>query len=143
MLLPRIFFEMLEERADQRRFEIVEVELERLLAGLLVREAQQQPERVPVSADRLRTGVALGDQTVGERGLKRRRERSHGSTSGSCSRRRLISSSSSGTAPKYQDELAGSTCPRNADSSGIRRSMFSPASNQSRSVRTARVCRRS
>ena len=49
-----VFFEMLEERADQRRVEIVDVQLERLLAGPLVREAQQQPERVPVGGDRLR-----------------------------------------------------------------------------------------
>ena len=91
-------------------------------------EAQQQPERVSVGGDRLRAGVALGDQTLGEIRLKRGRERGHESTSGSRSRRRLTRSSSSGTASKYQYELAGSTCPRNADSSGIRRSMSSPAS---------------
>ena len=83
-----------------------------LLAGLLECEAEQQPERVAVGGDRLRAGVALGDQTLGEERLKRWRERSHESTSGSCSRRRLISSSSSGTASRYQYVLAGSTCPR-------------------------------
>ena len=38
-----VLFEVGEERADQRRVEIVDVQLERLLAGLVVREAQQQP----------------------------------------------------------------------------------------------------
>jgi hypothetical protein len=61
-----VLFEMLEERADQRRVEIVEVQLERLLGGLPVREAEQQPERVAVGGDRLRACVALGDQTLGE-----------------------------------------------------------------------------
>jgi len=46
-------FEVVEERANQRRVEIVEVQLEWLLAGLLLREGEQQPERVAVSADRL------------------------------------------------------------------------------------------
>ena len=122
-----VFFEVLEERADQRRVEIVDVQLERLLAGLLLGEAQQQPERVAVGGDRFRAGVALGDQTLSEIRLERGRERGHESTSGSCSSRRLINWSSSGTASRYQYELAGSTCPRNADSSGIRRSMSSPA----------------
>jgi len=49
-----IVFEVLEEGADQRRVEIVDVQLERLLAGPLVREAQKQPERVSVGGDRLR-----------------------------------------------------------------------------------------
>jgi hypothetical protein len=60
-----VLFEMGEERADQRRVEIVEVQLIWLLAGLLVREAQQQPERIAVGGDRLRAGVALRDQAVG------------------------------------------------------------------------------
>jgi len=40
-------FEMGEERADQRRVEIVDVQLVWLLAGLLAGEGEQQPERVP------------------------------------------------------------------------------------------------
>ena len=104
-----ILFEMLEERADQRRVEIVDVELERLLAGLVVREGEQQPERVAVGGDRVRTRVALRDQTFGEERLQRRGDEAHESTSGSCSRRWLISSSSSGTASRYQYVLAGST----------------------------------
>ena len=123
-----VVFEVGEERADQRRVEIVEVQLERLLAGLLAREAEQQPERVTVGGDRLRTGVALGDQTVGEERLEGGCEQGHESTSPPiCSRRRLMCSSSSGTASRYQNVLAGSACPRYVLSSGIRRSMSSPA----------------
>jgi hypothetical protein len=71
-----VVFEVLEERADQWRVEIVDVELEGLLAGLLVCEAQQQSERVSVGGDRFRARAALGDQTVGEIGLERARARS-------------------------------------------------------------------
>jgi len=49
-----IFFEVVEERADQRRVEIVDVQLERLLAGLSLGEGEQQPESVAVGGDRLR-----------------------------------------------------------------------------------------
>jgi hypothetical protein len=51
--LPRVLFEVGQERADQRRVEIVDVQLTRLLAGLLICEGQQQPERVAVGGDRL------------------------------------------------------------------------------------------
>ena len=54
------------------------------LAVCSLREAEQQPERVTVGGDRLRAGVALGDQTLGEERLKRWCEQGHGSTSPSC-----------------------------------------------------------
>jgi len=63
-MVAAILFEMVEERADQQRVEIVDIQLKRLLAGLVLREAEQQPERVAVRSDRLRAAVALGDQTV-------------------------------------------------------------------------------
>ena len=65
-----VLFEVGQERADQRRVEVVDVQLERLFAGLLVSEAEQQPERVSIGGDRLRTAVALGDQTFGEERLQ-------------------------------------------------------------------------
>ena len=49
-----VLLEVGEERADQRRVEIVDVELAGLLAGSLMREGQEQPERVAVGGDRLR-----------------------------------------------------------------------------------------
>jgi hypothetical protein len=129
-----VVFEMGQERADQRRVEIIDVQLERLLAGLLAGEAQQQPERVAVGADRFRAGVALGDQTLSEERLEGGCERGHESTSPICPRRWLMCSSGSGTASKYQNVLAGSTCPRYVLSSGIRRSMSSSAAYQSSRV---------
>jgi hypothetical protein len=50
-----VAFEVGQEGADQWRVEVVDVQLERLLARLLVRESQQQPERVTVRGDRART----------------------------------------------------------------------------------------
>jgi hypothetical protein len=49
-----LLFDVGEERADQRCVEVVEVQLERLLAGLTLGEREQQPERVAVGGDRLR-----------------------------------------------------------------------------------------
>jgi hypothetical protein len=49
-----LLFEVVEERVDQRRVEVVDVQLEGLLAGLLVREGEQQLERVAIGGDRLR-----------------------------------------------------------------------------------------
>ena len=47
----------------------------------LLREGQQQSPRVAVGGDRLGTGVALGDQPLGEERLKRRGEQAHERTS--------------------------------------------------------------
>ncbi len=49
-----VVLEVFKERADQRRVEVVEVQLARLFAGLLLCEAEQQPECVSVGGDRLR-----------------------------------------------------------------------------------------
>ena len=68
-----LVLEVVEERADQRRVEVGEVQL----AWAACRSARaakrkQQPERVAVGGDRARAGVALGDQPLGEVGLERR-----------------------------------------------------------------------
>ena len=97
-----VCFEVVEERADQRRVEIGEVKLTRLLAGLLLRELQQQPQRVAVSSDRPWADVLLGHQPVGEERLKRRREQAHRFAPIALSRSRATSSSNSGTACRYQ-----------------------------------------
>jgi hypothetical protein len=59
-----VAFEVDEEGADQCRVEVIDVQLERLLAGLVVREAQQQRERVAVGGDRARARVTLGDASM-------------------------------------------------------------------------------
>jgi len=56
-------FEVSEERRDQRRVEILDLELARLLAGLLLSEAEQQPEGVAVCGDRVCAGAFLVDQS--------------------------------------------------------------------------------
>ena len=91
-----------DKRADQRRVQIVEVQLKRLFAGLVLGEAQQQPEGVAVGGDGVRAGVALGDQTFGEERLHRRRERAHDGTPGNRSSLLLMTASNSGTACRYQ-----------------------------------------
>jgi hypothetical protein len=58
-----------EERCDRRRVEILELQLRWRLAGLLVHERQQQPEAVAVGRDRVRAGVTLTRQAIGEERL--------------------------------------------------------------------------
>src|SRR5579875_718536 len=137
--VPAIGFEMREERGDQWSVQVVKVQLEWLLAGLVVRVAEQQLERVSIGRDRLRARVALDHQTVAEEPLQDRSEHRHESTPSSSPRRSLTRASSSGTASRYQYVCTGLTCPRYVDSNGIRRSMSSPASYQSSSVLTATV----
>jgi hypothetical protein len=72
--------EVLEERADQRCVEVSEVQLAGLFAGLLLGEAQQQPERGAVGGHRPGAGVALGQQPVGKERLERRGEQAHDSS---------------------------------------------------------------
>jgi hypothetical protein len=59
-------FEILEERADEHRVEIRQLELGGRLAALPMHEAEQQPERVAVGGDRVRTGLALVQQSLCE-----------------------------------------------------------------------------
>jgi hypothetical protein len=69
--------EVLKERADQRRVEIVEIELAGLLACPLLGESKKQTQCVAVGRDRVRAGVALPGKPVGEECLQRRREHAH------------------------------------------------------------------
>jgi hypothetical protein len=72
-----ISFEMVEEGRDQRRVEVLDLELAWLLARAALREREQQPEGVAVGGDRVRAGALLVDQPVGEERLKRGCERAH------------------------------------------------------------------
>jgi hypothetical protein len=95
-----VVFEVVEERLDQRRVEILDLELARLLAGALLGEGEQQPEGVAVCGDRVLAGALLVDQPLGEERLKDRGERAHDSEASS--RRSAASASSSGAADRYQ-----------------------------------------
>ena len=93
---------MAEERRDHRRVQILELQLRWRLAGLLVHELQQQPEAVAVGSDRVRAGVALAREAIGEERLQQRRERGHDCSSQVRSSRSAASESSCGAAWKYQ-----------------------------------------
>ena len=71
------FLEVVQERGDQRRVELGDVQLAGRIAGPVLREGEQQPERLAVGGDRVRARSALGDQPVGEIGLHRGGERRH------------------------------------------------------------------
>jgi hypothetical protein len=64
-----------EERHDERRVEVLELQPGWRCAGLLAGERQQQPEGVAVGGDRVRAGLTLVDQPLREERLKRRCER--------------------------------------------------------------------
>ena len=97
-----VLFEVVEERSDQRRVEVGEVQLAWLLAGLLLGVGQQQPEGVAVGGDRAWAGVLLGHQPVGEPGLEGRREQRHDRPPSALSSRLATSAISSGDAWRYQ-----------------------------------------
>ena len=73
-----VAFEVIEERGDQRRVELGDVQGGGGLAEASGGEGQQQPEGELVGADGVRAGRALPDQPIGEVGLQRGRQRGHG-----------------------------------------------------------------
>jgi len=74
--------EMVEERGDGCGVEIGDVERRRFAAAACGGEPQQQLDRVAVGGDRVRAGVALLEEPLGEERLHGRRERAH--DCGSC-----------------------------------------------------------
>jgi len=71
------FLEVRQERGDQRRVELRDVQVAGRSPGALGGEMEQQPERLAVGSDRVRARAALGDQPLTEVGLHRGRERAH------------------------------------------------------------------
>jgi hypothetical protein len=76
-MVAAVVFEVIQERGDQRRVEVGNVQRVRFDAGALLREGQQEPEGVAVGGDRVRAGLSLPDQRFGEERLKRRSQRVH------------------------------------------------------------------
>ena len=106
-----VSFQVVEEGGDQWRVQVGDVQRGGRLAGPGGGEADQQPERVPVTGDGVTRGPALSHEPLGEERLQHRRQRGHDSPA-PCSSRAATSCISSGTADKYQYVFFGSTCPR-------------------------------
>ena len=94
--------EVVEERGDQWRVQVADVELAWRVAKTRCGEREQQLERVAVGGDRVRAGAPLPDQPLGEERLQRRRERAHRWPPWERSSLPAASSSSSGAAVRYQ-----------------------------------------
>jgi hypothetical protein len=68
--VPALAFEMVEEGADERGVQVGQIQLRGRFAELGLREAEQQPEGVPVGRDGVRAGAALVEQPAGEERLE-------------------------------------------------------------------------
>jgi hypothetical protein len=69
---------VIEEGEDERRIDVLQIEVFRRLAGVLMRKLQQQAEAVAVGRYSLWAGVALRDQSFQEERLQDRREAAAG-----------------------------------------------------------------
>jgi len=108
-----LLFQVIQERRDHRRVQVIPVELGGRLAALLVDELKEQLQGVAVGLDGARARLALLGEPVGEEGLQRRRDQGHGVAADhadSC--RAAARASSSGAADRCQYVEAGSRCPR-------------------------------
>ncbi len=96
--VPPFGFKMMEEPSDGDGVDVSEVQSRRCGAGRVGEVCEEQPERISVGGDGVRTGVALPHQTLGEEGLQGRRQRGHDSSPGRTSSFRAARASSSGAA---------------------------------------------
>lgn len=97
-----VFFEVVEERDDQRGVEVGDVERGRCLGCSGGGETEEESEGAAVGGDRVRRRVALCDQPVSEERLQHRGEGGHGLPASCWPRRAAASCISSGTELKYQ-----------------------------------------
>src|SRR3546814_16819941 len=67
-------FEVGEERADERRVELTQVETRRRRGDLVVREAEQEPPRVAGGGNGVAAGGPLRDEPVGDKRVRERRD---------------------------------------------------------------------
>jgi hypothetical protein len=65
-----VVLNVIQERADERRVEIVQRELRRRFFELLLGKTEKQPERIAVRDDGVGTGLALIHKAISEKGLK-------------------------------------------------------------------------
>ena len=106
-------FEVIQERADSGRVEVVELQLRRGLSAAVPGEGEQEPEPVAVGGDGVPAGAFLAHQPLGEERLEGGSDGAHRWCSSSpASSRPAASASSSGHAVRYQNVLDGRTCPR-------------------------------
>ena len=96
-----VLFEVVQERGDQRRVEVGDIQGAGRLAGFPGGEGQQEPEGDLVGGDGVGAGGPLADQPVGEVGLQAGGERTHRRAPSPASRS-AASDISSGEADKYQ-----------------------------------------
>ena len=94
--------EVVQERTDQRRVQVGDLQARRCLARPLFGEGQEQLERVPVGGDGVRAGLALPGQAVGEEALQGRGKGAHGRSPLRISSRFPARAISSGEDDKYQ-----------------------------------------
>ena len=110
--------EVVEEGGDHRSVEVIDAEVRWCLPGLFVREAEQQPEAVPVGGNGVGASVLLGHHPLCEERFEGWGEHAHLLTSKASSRRRLVSAMSSGAAERYQYVDFGSVWPMKVESNG-------------------------
>jgi hypothetical protein len=102
-VLPRsLGLQMRQERADQRGVQVGDVQLSRVDASGVPSEVQQQLEGVTVGGDRVRVGLALPGQPVGEERLQDGSQPAQDNPAWACSSRCAANDSSSGAAWRYQ-----------------------------------------
>src|SRR3990170_4753852 len=114
--VPACFLDVLEKLPDEGGVQILEQQIRRAFPKPCGGKAQEKPEGVPVSGDRVGTGLSLPHEAVGEESLQESREACagpHGPTSlWRSAKRRAANSSNSGTASMYQKVSLTCTCPR-------------------------------
>jgi hypothetical protein len=100
--VPASTFEVVEERANQRRVEVFDLRASRCGADAFGEEDQQQSQRVAIAGDGVWAGVLVPGEPLGEEGLQRRGKRGHDTVPIRASSRVAASASSSGAADRYQ-----------------------------------------
>ena len=107
-----IGFQVVEERPDQRRVQVGDVQIGGCLAGPLLGEGEKQFDCVPVGGDGVAAGLTLPGESVGEKRLQGWGERAHESPPRCASSRLPANAISSGAADRYQNVCSGSVWPR-------------------------------